>query len=59
MENIKETVIEFEERLSAIVKKQENLEIVEKRNFRKEKLLGKYKPSIRVNTKELDRKLCI
>ena len=58
MENTKETVIEFEERLSAKVKRQENLEIVEKRNFRKGKLLGKYKPSIRVNTKEL-RKLRI
>jgi len=58
LENTKETVIEFEERLSAKVNRQENLKIVEKRNFRKGKLLEKYKPSIRVNTKEL-RKLCI
>jgi len=42
LENAKETVIEFEKRLSAKVKRQEKLEMIEKRNFRKEKLLGKY-----------------
>jgi len=32
----------FEERLSIEIKKQEKLDIVEEKDFRREKLLGKY-----------------
>ena len=42
MENAKEVVVEFEERLSIEVRRQEKLDIVEERNFRKGKLLEKY-----------------
>jgi len=34
-------VIEFERRLDAEVRRQEKLDIVEKRDFKREKLLGK------------------
>ena len=42
MENAKEVVTEFEERLSIEVRRQEKLDIVEKRDFRKGKLPEKY-----------------
>ena len=41
-ENTKELVAEFEERLSIKVRKQKYLDLVEKRDIRKEKLLEKY-----------------
>jgi len=43
---IKEVVAEFVGRLSVEVKKQEKLNIVEERNFRREKLLEKYSKDI-------------
>ena len=42
MENTKEEVAKFEERLSIEVRKQEKLDIMEERDFRKGKLPGKY-----------------
>jgi len=46
LEKIKEVVAEFVGRLSVEVKKQEKLNIVEERNFRREKLLEKYTAKI-------------
>jgi len=46
LENVKEVVAKFEERLNAEIKKQEKLDIVEKKDFRREKLLGKYMAKI-------------
>jgi len=42
LENTKEVVTEFEERLNVEVRQQEKLEMVEERNFRREELLEKY-----------------
>ena len=42
LENIKKVVAEFEGRISAEVRKQEKLNMVKERNFRREGLLGKY-----------------
>ena len=42
MENTKEIVIEFERRLNAKIKRQEKLDIVEEKDFRRKKLLEKY-----------------
>ena len=42
MENTKEIVIEFERRLNAKSKRQEKLDIVEEKDFRRKKLLEKY-----------------
>ena len=42
MENAKKVVTEFKERINTEVRKQEKLNIVEKKNFRRGKLLGKY-----------------
>jgi len=42
LENTKEEVAEFEERLSIEVRRQEKLDIIEKRDIRKGKLPGKY-----------------
>jgi len=42
LENTKKIVIEFEKKLSTEVKKQKKLDIVERKNFRKKELLGKY-----------------
>ena len=39
-------VIEFEERTNAEVRRQGKIEVVEERNFRREKLLGKYTAKI-------------
>jgi len=42
LENTKKIVIEFEKKLSIEVRKQKKLDIVERKNFRKKELLGKY-----------------
>ena len=42
LENTKETVVEFEERLSAEVRRQEKLNIVEGKDFKRGELLEKY-----------------
>ena len=42
LENAKEVVVEFKRRINVEVKRQKKLDIVKKRNFRREKLLGKY-----------------
>jgi len=42
LENIKEVVAEFVKRLSAEVRRQEKLDMVEERDFKREELLGKY-----------------
>jgi len=40
--NIKEVVVEFERRMSIKVRKQEKLDMVKERDFRKGELLGNY-----------------
>ena len=42
LENTKEVVAEFEERLSAKVRRQEKLNIVEEKDFKRGELPGKY-----------------
>ena len=42
LENIKEVVVEFERRMSIKVRRQEKLDMVEERDFRKGELLGNY-----------------
>ena len=42
MENTKEVVVGFEERMNVKVRRQVKLDKTEKRDFRREKLLGKY-----------------
>ena len=42
MENIRKVVVKFEERLNIKVRRQEKLNIVEERNFRRGELLEKY-----------------
>ena len=42
MENTKKVVAEFERRLTTKVRRQEELDIIEKRDFKRGKLLGKY-----------------
>ena len=42
LENTKEMVVEFEERMSTEVRRQKKLDIAEKKNFRRGELLGKY-----------------
>ena len=42
LENAKELVVEFKRRINVEVKRRKKLDIVKKRNFRREKLLGKY-----------------
>ena len=39
---MKETVVEFEKRISAEVRKQEKLDLVEEQDFKRKELLGKY-----------------
>ena len=46
MENIKDIVAKFEERLNTEVRKQEKLDIVKKRDFRRGELPGKYMAKI-------------
>ena len=42
LKNIKEVVTEFEKRVNTGVRRQEKLDMVEEKDFRREKLLGKY-----------------
>ena len=42
MENTKKVVVEFERKMNIQVRRQENLDIVEKRDFRREELPVKY-----------------
>jgi len=42
LKNIKEVVVEFERRMSIKVRRQEKLDMVEERDFRKGELLGNY-----------------
>jgi len=42
LENAKEVVVEFEERINAEVRRQEKLDIAEERDLRKEKLIERY-----------------
>lgn len=42
LENAKKVVVDFERRLSTEVGRQENLDIVKKRDFRREELPEKY-----------------
>ena len=42
LENVRKLVTEFERRMNAEVRRQEKLDLAEKRDFRREKLLGKY-----------------
>ena len=42
LKNMKEVVVEFEERMSVKVRRQEKLEMKEKKDLRREELLGKY-----------------
>jgi len=42
LKNVKKVVAEFEERMSVKVRRQEKLEMKEKKNLRREELLGKY-----------------
>ena len=46
LENVKEVVAEFEKRVNAEVRKQEKLNMVEKRDLRRKELLGKYMAKI-------------
>ena len=41
LENTKKVVVEFERRLDAEVRRQEKLDIVKERDFKREELLGK------------------
>ena len=43
---MKEAVAEFEERISAEVRKQEKLDLLEEQDFKKKELLGKYMAKI-------------
>ena len=42
LENTKEVVVEFERRISIEVRRQEKLDIIEEKDFKREELLGKY-----------------
>jgi len=42
LENAKKVITEFERRINAEVRRQEKLEMVEEKNFKREKLLEKY-----------------
>ena len=42
LENTREAVEELERRMRAEVRRQEKLDMMEEKNFRREKLLGKY-----------------
>ena len=46
LENVKKIVVEFEERMNVEVRRQEKLERVEEKNFRREELLRKYMAKI-------------
>jgi len=57
LENTKKVIAKFEERLSTEVKRQVKLDIVEKRDFRREKLLVKYivKLLYKLNVRKFER----
>jgi len=57
LENAKKVIAKFEERLSTEVKRQVKLDIVEKRDFRREKLLVKYivKLLYKLNVRKFER----
>jgi len=42
LENVKKVVVELERRLNTEVRRQEKLNLAKERDFRREKLLGKY-----------------
>ena len=42
MENTKELVAEFEEKINIEIRRQEKLNLAEEKDFRREELLGKY-----------------
>ena len=42
LENVKEVIVEFERSLSVEIRRQEKLDIVEEKSFRREELLEKY-----------------
>ena len=42
MENVKKVVVKLERRLNTEVRRQEKLNLAKERDFRREKLLGKY-----------------
>ena len=42
LENVKELVVEFEERMNTEVRRQEKLDMAEKKDFKREEVLGKY-----------------
>ena len=42
MENTRELVVEFKERINVEVRRQKKLDIAEEKDFRRGKLLGKY-----------------
>ena len=46
LENAKEVVIEFERRINVEIRRQEKLDMREKRDFRRKELLGKYMAKI-------------
>ena len=54
LENIKEAVVKFKERMNAEVRRQEKLYMAEERGFRRGELLGKY--IVRVLYRQDDRK---
>jgi len=43
---VKETVVEFERRISTEVRKQKKLDLVEEQDFKRKELLGKYMANI-------------
>ena len=42
LENVKEVVVEFKEKVNTKIRRQEKLDIVEERDFRRGELPGKY-----------------
>ena len=42
MKNARELVAEFKGRMNVNIRRQENLDLIEKKNFRRGELLGKY-----------------
>ena len=54
LKNVKKVVAEFEEKMSVKVRRQEKLEMKEKKNLRREELLGKY--IVKVLYRQNDRK---
>ena len=42
LENVKKVVVKFERRINSEIRKQEKLDVVEEKNFKREELLEKY-----------------